>query len=134
MTVKLREEADGKILVLELTGKLTAEDYSHFTEQVEQAVQTHGKVRFMVEMHDFHGWTFGALWEDIKFDVSHYSHIERLALVGNHKWQEAMATFCIPFTSASVRYFDEHHVSDASAWIHEGIVNVGNLFQEHHAG
>ena len=46
---------------------------------VEAAIKEHGKVRMLVVMHDFHGWTAGALWEDIKFDMHHFRDIGRLA-------------------------------------------------------
>jgi len=35
------------------------------------------------------------------------------------------AVFCKPFTSAKVRCFDEGKAEEAKAWIHEGIVQVG---------
>jgi hypothetical protein len=121
MAVELREEAAGKILAIKLSGKLTREDYEHFLPEVERLIQQHGKIRIVVQMHDFHGWTMGALWEDIKFDWKHFSHIERLALVGNSKWEAGMAAFCKPFTAATVRYFDEAKFDEAFRWIHEGI-------------
>ena len=43
MSVELREEADGKVLILTLSGKLTNDDYAHFTPTVERAVTAHGK-------------------------------------------------------------------------------------------
>lgn len=121
MAVELREEAGGKVLILTLSGKLAKEDYAHFTPAVERAVQEHGKVRLLVRMHDFHGWTMGALWEDAKFDWRHFSDIERLALVGESRWEHGMAVFCKPFTTAAVRYFDQSKADEASAWIHEGV-------------
>jgi hypothetical protein len=75
----------------------------------------------LVEMSDFHGWTAGALWEDIKFDAKHFKDIERLALVGHSKWEAGMAAFCKPFTTASVRYFDEQKAGDAKTWVAEGL-------------
>jgi hypothetical protein len=57
-------------------------------------------------MHDFHGWDAGALWEDAKFDLKHFADIERLAFVGEKKWEKGMAQFCRPFTKATIRYFD----------------------------
>ena len=72
-------------------------------------------------MHDFHGWTLGGLWEDIKFDLKHFAHIERLALIGDTKWEAGMAVFCKPFTTASIRYFGEARYDDAICWIQEGI-------------
>jgi len=121
MAVELHEEAGGKLLVLTLSGKLMKDDYAHFTPEVDQAIKDHGKVRMLVRMHNFHGWDLGAVWEDVKFDLHHFSHIERLALVGDRRWEAGMAVFCKPFTTAKVRYFDESKADDAKVWIHEGI-------------
>ena len=37
MSVELHEEAGGKVLILNLNGKLAKEDYAHFTPEVEHA-------------------------------------------------------------------------------------------------
>ncbi len=121
MSIELQEEANGKILMVKLTAKLTKQDYEHFSPEVNRLIGQYGKIRILVQMHDFHGWTMGALWEDIKFDLKHFTHIERLALVGDKKWEAGMAMFCKPFTTATVRYFDETKSDEASKWIHEGI-------------
>jgi hypothetical protein len=75
----------------------------------------------LVRMRDFPGWTGGALWEDIKFHWRHFSDIERLALVGDSRWEAGMAVSCKPFATAKVRYFDESKADEASAWVHEGV-------------
>jgi hypothetical protein len=124
MSVELHEEAGGKILIVNLSGKLTKEDYANFTPEVNRAVKDHGKVRILVRMHGFHGWTLGAVWEDMKFDLHHFSHIVRLALVGDKRWEAGMAVFCQPFTTAKVRYFDESQGEEAGVWIHEGIAQA----------
>ena len=121
MSIELHEEAGGKILIVKLTGKLVKQDYEHFSPEVARLIGQHGKIRILVQMHDFHGETMGALWEDIKFGVKHYAHFERLALVGDRKWEARMAEFCKPFTTATVRYFDEAKATEATDWIHEGI-------------
>jgi hypothetical protein len=121
MPVTLQEEAGGKILVVKLSGKLTREDYESLVPEVERLIQQHGKLRMLVHMDGFQGWTMGALWQDIKFDIKHFSHIERLALGGDQKWQTGMAAFCRPFTTATIRYFDESKRDEAFNWIMEGI-------------
>ena len=121
MSVELHEEAEGKILVVNLGGQLTKEDYAQFTPAVEQAIKSSGKLRMLVKLHNFHGWTLGAVWEDIKFDIHHFADIERLALVGDKKWEAGMAVFCKPFTRAAIRYFDISKTEEAAEWIHEGI-------------
>ena len=121
MPAEIREEAEGKIFVIKLSGKLTKQDYEHFVPEVESRIKQHGKLRMLVQMHDFHGWKAGALWEDIKFDLKHFAHIERLAMVGEKKWEAGMAAFCKPFTTATVRYFDASQYDDAVAWLQEGV-------------
>jgi hypothetical protein len=117
MSVDLHEEAGGKVVVVNLSGKLSKDDYALFVPEVERLIKQKGKLRMLVRMHDFHGWTVGGLVEDIKFDWKHFSDIERLALVGDRKWEAHMATFCKPFTSAKIRYFDEAQADEAAAWI-----------------
>lgn len=119
MSISLREEAGGKVLVIRLGGKLTKPDYERFVPEVERLIRRHGKVRMLIQMHDFHGWSQSALWDDIKFDLKHLAHIERLALVGESKWEEGMGAFCKPFTAAMVRYFDESKSGESLKWIND---------------
>ncbi len=107
----------GKVLEIRVTGKLNREVYEVFAPRIEELIQEHGKVSVLFDMHDFHGWTAGALWEDLKFDLKHFSDIERLALVGESKWEKGMAAFCKPFTSAKIRYFDRPKLDEARTWV-----------------
>jgi hypothetical protein len=124
MAVELHEEAAGKVLVITLSDKLTKADYEHFVPEVEQRIKKLGKVRMLVRMHDFHGWSAGALWEDIKFDLRHFADIERLALVGERKWEAGMAVFCKPFTRATIRYFDATKFDEATKWVEEEVTQT----------
>ena len=83
MSVDLHEEAGGKVVVVNLSGKLSKDDYAQFVPEVERLIKQKGKLRMLVRMHDFHGWTVGGLVEDIKFDWKHFSDIERLASMVN---------------------------------------------------
>ncbi|MBI1371966.1 MAG: STAS/SEC14 domain-containing protein [Phycisphaera sp.] len=115
--IEIDEIENGKIVEVHVTGKLTSDDYHDFVPEVERLVERHGKVRILFDMHDFHGWTAGALWEDFKFDLKHFNHIERLAVVGETKWEKGMAAFCKPFTTAKIRYFDRSEIDAARDWI-----------------
>jgi hypothetical protein len=123
MSVVFHKEADGKLLHVTLSGKLTEEDYKQFTPEFEQQIQHHGKLRVLVEMKDFHGWEAGALWDDIVLDMKHFNDIERLALVGDKKWEKGMAVFCKPFTSAEVRFFEPHQLNEARQWVTLGMLS-----------
>ena len=121
MSYNIVEHADGKIIEVQVSGKLTKEAYAAFLPMTEQRIAEFGKVRMLVILHDFHGWDAGALWEDIKFDLKHHGHIERLAIVGESKWEKGMAVFCKPFTSAAIQYFDMADAAAARDWVHEDL-------------
>lgn len=109
----------GKFLHVKVSGKLTKLAYETFAPLVDEGIQEHGKIRILFEMQDFHGWTAGAIWEDIKFDFKHWKDIERLAIVGESKWEKGMAVFCKPFTTAKIKYFDHANLDEAKSWVAE---------------
>lgn len=121
MAIELREDADGRVLNVKASGKLAKVDYEHWLPEMERLIQKHGKVRVLFEMHDFHGWEAGALWQDVKFELKHFRDIERLAMVGEKAWEHGMAVFCKPFTTAKIRYFDRNQAAEARSWIAEGL-------------
>jgi len=58
----IKELDDGRLLEVHLTGKLVRKDYEAFSPAVKRLVKKHGKIRMLVEMHAFQGWSAGALW------------------------------------------------------------------------
>ena len=117
MPIELHEETDQRVLDVHVSGKLTKQDYETFVPELDRRIEQHGKISILFDMHDFHGWNAGALWEDTKFALKHFSDIERLAVIGEKRWQKGMTTFCRPFTKAEIRYFDHDHDAEARAWI-----------------
>jgi hypothetical protein len=129
----VHEEADGKILMVRMSGKLTKEDCQHFLPDVERLIDKLGTIRVLCQMHDFHGWQLGALWEDVKFDIRHFGDIERLAIVGQRNWQAIMAVFCKPFTRAQVRYFEQREFDQAEEWIRADLPLIVSKQTQHAA-
>lgn len=119
MSIKLSEENGGKVIIVHVSGKLAKADYELFVPEVERLVRQHGKLSMLFDMTGFHGWEAGALWEDTKFAIKHFSDIEKLAMVGEKKWQQGMAMFCKPFTKATIRYFDHANIAEARKWLAE---------------
>ena len=119
MPIQINEENGGKILVVDFFGKLGKADYEHFVPEFERLLRQHGKLSVLIDMTGFHGWEAGAMWEDIKFDIRHFADIERLAMVGDKKWQHGMAAFFKPFTKATTRYFDQADAAKARKWLGE---------------
>ena len=111
--------SQGNVLGFLMSGRLHDEDYHQFVPEIDAAVAEYGKVRLLAQFHDFHGWDAHALWDDIKFSSTHCHEVERIALVGDKKWEKWMASVCKPFTKATIEYFDVSEEEQAWAWLEE---------------
>lgn len=118
-SVQIEELFGGRVVKVIAAGKLTRDSYDAFTPELDRLIEIHGKIRLIFEMIHFDGWTLGAAWQDLKFSCKHFSDIERIAIVGDRKWEKAMAVVCKPFTKAKIRYFSIASSQNAMDWITE---------------
>ena len=117
MTVAIQETLGVKFIEIDLKDKLSKDDFKSFVPEIEEQIRLHGKLRVLVQMHDFHGWTPGGLWEDIKFEMKHLQDFERIAFVGDQRWASVLSSFCKPLTPAEIRYFEPGQMEEARAWL-----------------
>ena len=117
MPIQLREENAKRILVIRIGGKLAKADYIKFVLHFERLVLLRGKLRVLFDMTGFRGWDAAVFWDDIKFDLKHFTDVVRIAMIGDHNWQLCLATFCQPFTIAPVRYFGRGDAVGAREWL-----------------
>ena len=113
------ETGSPKVVSFRFCGTLHDKDYQQFMPRMEITLTAEGKVRLFIQLEDFHGWDLRAAWDDLEFGLKHYSDFERIAMVGDRKWEEWMANFCKPFTNAKVKYFDRSEVDAAWKWLRE---------------
>jgi len=110
---------DGKFLKIALSGTVVKDDYKPLITEFTRLTAERGKIRVLLDMTRFHGWDASGLWQEIKFDLKHLDDLDRLAVVGEARWQHAIASFTKPLTPAEVRYYDGAKVTDAEAWLRD---------------
>ena len=98
-------------------GKLDDADYDRMLNLLRGKITTSGTVRWYFEMRDFDGWTPHAFWRDIEFDLKNKDKFERIAMVGENKWQKAMTEFMKIFSDVDMRYFDSDRAQEAKHWL-----------------
>jgi hypothetical protein len=119
MPIQIIEENNGQAVAVRVTGKLIVADYERLVPELDRLIQLHGKLSLLFELTGFRGWEPGALWDECRFDMKHFADIERVAIIGDKKWEHDMATFYRPFTEATIRYFDLADVEQAWQWWRE---------------
>ncbi|MGA2256092.1 MAG: STAS/SEC14 domain-containing protein [Thermoguttaceae bacterium] len=113
------ETGSPKVVGVRLSGKLHDEDYKRFVPMIDSILTAEGNVRLFVQFEEFQGWDMHAAWDDFKFGLSHYSDFERIAMMGDRRWEKWLASVCRPFTKAKVKYFDRSEVDAAWRWLKE---------------
>lgn len=111
---------EGNVLCVEVSGKLTQQDYDDLIPSWEAVIARHGKMRLLFVMRDFSGWEPRAAWDDFRFDREYGAKVERVAMVGDKNWQEWICKLGGLFTRTEVRYFDLTDLAAAEQWIRSG--------------
>ncbi|MDA1090016.1 MAG: STAS/SEC14 domain-containing protein [Proteobacteria bacterium] len=115
-------ESEGRRLYIKASGRLTDADYKELTPRLEAAIEEHGPLRLYVDMEKFEGWELQAAWDDFAFGIKHWNDFDRVALVGDKKWEEASVKVVDKFTKGDFRFFDVSNRSAAHDWIATGLI------------
>ncbi len=114
-----------QVLGVRVSGSITGDDYERLRPLLDERVRQHGAVRLLVWMVDFDGWgDLEAAWEDLKLDAAHYADVERLAMVGDERWEAWVAKATDFLAPGDVRFFDAARLDEAWAWVREDAVSA----------
>jgi len=68
--------------------------------------------------NDFAGWVGGEVWNDMSFFDEHGDRIEKIAIIGDARWEAEMLMFsCAGLRRAPVKYFAPGQLSEAYDWL-----------------
>ena len=75
-----------------------------------------GQVQYSnVDAAELDGWELRAAWDDFKLGLKHGNHFEKVAIVGNKRWQDLVAKLGSWFIAGEARAFT--NMTDALAWL-----------------
>lgn len=112
-------ESRERRMFVKASGRLTDADYKEFTPQLEAIIDQYGSIRLLVDMTELEGWSLHAAWDDFALGIKHWNDFERVALVGNKRWEELSAQVMDKLTKGEIRFFDTADATAANAWIEE---------------
>ncbi|MDK9720151.1 MAG: STAS/SEC14 domain-containing protein [Rhodospirillales bacterium] len=117
--LEIQPESRGDFLSVCAVGKLTERDYQKFTPQLDKLVAEHGRVRALIDMTAFEGWTAKAAWKDFILGIRHWNDFERCALIGDRAWERASVVAFNAVSKSNIRFFSAHQRREAWIWTHE---------------
>ncbi|WP_226664692.1 STAS/SEC14 domain-containing protein [Microbulbifer aggregans] len=107
------------LLRMHARGKLEHEDYETLVPMLETAIagMEHPKIDVLMDMRELEGWEIRAAWDDLKLGVKHGRQFNKIAMVGNKRWQEIAAKIGTWFIGGEARFFEGP--AEALAWLQQ---------------
>ena len=112
--IEIREQPD--FVEFEVSGTLTGDDYDRLVPELERLAAERGPLQMYIELHDFDGWMPAGLLKDLRFDAKHQGDMERIAVVGETRWEEWATRLSQPFLKADMRFFSLGEAEAARRW------------------
>ncbi len=117
MLMKL-EQSTPEILGFLASGRLTDNDYKNFLiPEVKSALDASGQIRLLFQLDGFRGWDIQAAWDDLIFGMEINSKVDKIAIVGDSRWEQWVARLVKAFTHGEARHFTLGHVDEAWDWV-----------------
>ncbi len=113
------EIKDGNTWQIRVSGIITKSDLDKVQAAAREDIRNFGKIKVLLILDGMQGWEPGADWSDMSFIVTHGDDVEKIAMVGDLKWQtEALMFVGAGIRRTQVKYFPLAEMEQARAWLH----------------
>lgn len=112
------QQLDARTIAATFSGVMTQDDRAEFETAARALIAVAGSIHALVILKDFRGIGRDVEGGDLDFYAEHADDIERLAIVGDPKWETAAHLFTgSGARKTAVRYFPTPEFGRAQAWI-----------------
>ncbi len=112
------EQEGGRLCVLRINGLLKKSELEATQAEFVEKIFASGSVKLLVILEDFSGWERGADWGDTDFFFSHRNDFEKIAIVGNPRWEAEVLAFAgAGLRKGPVQFFPETGEIEAREWL-----------------
>jgi hypothetical protein len=111
-------ESSGPVVGYKVVGKVTAEDYQQLEPEVQALVDKYDDgVCLLLDLQAFAGEEAKAWLPDLRFGHRFHDKINKMAIVGDKRWEEWLTALCDPFYAKDAQFFHSDETDKAWAWL-----------------
>ena len=118
MFEKMEESAEN-VVGYRVVGRITKDDYQALTPEVEALVKQEESIRLLLDMEQFKWEEVNAWGADLNFGRELKKKIDKLAIVGNKRWEKWLAAVAAPFYAQEAEFFKTDDRDAAWSWLRE---------------
>ncbi len=108
---------DGNILTFKVSGKLAQPELAAAQKSAVEILRKEGKKGVLVIADGFLGWGKGD-WADLSDQAAMDTHIEKMAIVGDKKWEDLVTLFVGKgIRQVAIEFFAPADLARAREWL-----------------
>ena len=117
MSATIQRE-DNNTYVLRLSGEVQRSEFDKVQDKTAGDIDSGVKPRILAILENFEGWEKSVAWGNLDFLYWHSNEIERIAIVGEPRFEQTALAFAGDgFRNAPVKFFPDGQLAEARAWL-----------------
>lgn len=116
--IKILERSKGNVFGFETSGEISESDVESVAAKLDEAIEKYGKISWLIVLKTTKYTGLRAMYEDMKWVTKNVRHFDRMAVVGDRKWEELLVK-ADGFVFGE-KYFDISQLDDAWEYVEGG--------------
>ncbi len=114
--IEKMNKSQGKVLGFRLIGDVSKSDYNVLVPDVQNVIDQEGSAALLLDLKEFKWEKVEAWGDDLNFGRKYHEKIDKLAIVGDKRWEELLTVFSKAYAQES-KYFHTADIDDAWKWL-----------------
>jgi hypothetical protein len=110
-------ESSGPVVGYKVVGKVTVQDYEQLGPEILALVDEYDAVCLLLDLQAFGGEEIKAWLPDLKFGHRFHDKIDKMAIIGDRRWQKWLTALADPFYAKDAQFFHPDETGKAWAWL-----------------
>lgn len=110
-------ESDGNVIGARVGENISGDECKILAQHIEELISVHQRVRLLLDLSACNHVDPAAAWEEFVMGVKHWNDLERIAIVGDAKWNAVAAHTLNRIAYGDAEHFSADEIVGAWVWI-----------------
>jgi hypothetical protein len=117
MAIEIIEQVGG-LITARVSGMVKKAEVETAQKEVIRIIKSGFKARILLIAEGFQGWDNTGDWGDVSFQMKYDEQIEKIAVVGEKKWEDLVSVFLGKgLRPVEIKLFQPSQLGVAQAWV-----------------
>lgn len=115
--IQLIQSRKDDVIAFEVNGNVTKNDIRKLNIPMEIVTKSQGDAHALMKVNHFNGYSFPTFLTELKTGIPAFQEFDKIAVVADPNWLEALVAIEMYFPNVHVRYFGSEEKEQAWHWL-----------------